>query len=102
MGACLSRIDYDPSCIAGFEILQLEPKDTKALYSFFRKICATLSKDMITSNDLFKYLKIKPTLFICKMFSLLGSFEKVLDFNLFVLYIWNFCSLRNEQFGMIL
>ena len=98
MGPIVSRVEenYDP---VNFEILQIAPADLRVLYSFYKKVCSSKLRNMISPNEIFTYLKQRPTTFMSRIFSLVSDSENLMDFHAFVFYIWNFCTLKSDDLG---
>jgi hypothetical protein len=87
---------------ADFECLLLPEKDVGWIAKTCSKAFQRKGPERVEITSIFKSLKLKPSLFSTRVFSMLDPNETgLIDFREFVLILWNFCTIDELSLGIL-
>jgi len=90
-------------------VLRMSPGDINSICQMYHKILIKLQrvqnlKDVksleVSASLLLRAFDIVESKFKLKIFSIVGSLDSNIDFQKFLFYLWNYCTLGEDEFGM--
>ena len=90
------------------EVLRMTRADISVLYKVYSKMLSAKSgksdggsSSALTPNEVLEGFETGSTKFNTKIFSLARAPDSKIHFQPFVFYLWNYCTLRDEDLGEI-